>query len=321
MRTIGDRETLLHIANTWENFPITRLEQAEAFLQYLHDATGGCVRFDFIDESNWDRYESYSASITNGILRIDWYNCPTSSTSRSMAMKFNRIERLVVEDTAYFFLRSYSLTDKEIRNFFSPETEELTISKYRNFSVEISRKIRGRLELITCITSAIFTVLILPKMMNTPSSMSKYLLYLINLDEIWDSINQCKDILSDISGASKSDSDLVCEKSNTVRRNMEIILKIECCFRNINTNKPYSQLRIGDTWGLLKKYHSETTTNLVSRFIKWSNEFSHDTGVEVNKSKAQLAVSIIQQYAILFREEIALDYLQPIWREKEYIAF
>lgn len=96
---------------------------------------------------------------------------------------------------------------------------------------------------------------------------------------------------------------------------------VECCFRNINTNKPYSQLRIGDAWGLLKKYHSEKITNLVSTFIKWSNEFSHDTGVEVNKSKAQSAVSIIQEYVILFREEIALDYLQPIWREKEYIAF
>lgn len=321
MRTIGDRETLLHIANTWKNFPITRLEQAEDFLKYLHDATGGCVIFDFIDESNYDRYESYSTSITNGILRVDWYNCPVSRTSRSMAMKFNRIERLVVKDTAFFFLRSYSLTDKEIRKIFSPEAEELTISKYRNFSVEISRNIKGRLELITCITSAIFTVLISPKMMNVPSSVSKYLLYSINLDEISDSVNQCKDILSDISGTSKIDSDLVCEKSNTVRRNMETIFKIECCFRNINTNKPYSQLCIGDAWGLLKKYHSETITNLVSKFIKWSNEFSHDTGVEVNKSKAQLAVSIIQQYSILFREEIALDYLQPIWREKEYIAF
>ena len=132
---------MLHIANTWESFPITTLEQAEAFLQYLHDSTSGCVIFDFIDESNFDRYESYSTSIINGILIIDWYNCQTSSTSRSMAMKFNRIERLVVKDTAFFFLRSYSLTDKEIRKIFSPETEKLTINKYRNFSVEISRKI------------------------------------------------------------------------------------------------------------------------------------------------------------------------------------
>jgi len=338
MGIIGDRETLLQVADTWVEFPIITLEQAAAFLQQLYDATRGWVIIDFLDASNWDRFESYSINPENGILQINWHDFveqdeqePRSEAREmmamgfpaslyGMAMRFNRIERVGTENIACFALRGYSLTDNEARKVFSSGTEELLIRKDRPFSLEVLRKVNGHVEVIDCITSAAFTVLIVPKKLHIPARASKTFLYRHNLSDIDASLGRCEEALEDIDG---NDVEAICEKANTTRRSMETLLKLECCFREIDTLKPYSQARIGNLWGLLKGYHTDGIQTLMSRFIQWANEFSHDTGSPVEKSKAQAIALVARMYAKLFSQEVQLHYRQPSFRsrDEEYVAF
>ena len=338
MRTIGDRETLLKVATAWGEFPITTLEKASAFLQQLHAATSGCVIIDFLDAANWDCFESFSIHPESGMLQVNWHDfieqdkqVPRAEDREmmamgfpaslyGMAMQFNRIERVGTEEIACFALRGYALTDKEVRKTFSSGSEDLMIRKDRQFSSEVLRKVNGHIEVIDCITSAAFTVLIVPKKLRIPAHTSKAFLYHHNLEEIDASLDRCEKALEK---SNNNDIEAICEKANTTRRSMETLLKLECCFREIETSKPYSQARMGDLWGLLKAYHSASIQSMMSRFIQWANELSHDTGTPVDRNKAQSIALIARMYAKLFSLEIQQNHRQPSWRSKdeEYLAF
>jgi hypothetical protein len=338
MRKIGDRETLLQVATEWQTFPITTLEKADTFLKRLHEATDGWVILDFLDAANWDCFESHSVSHDKGILQINWHDFikqdkqePRSESREmmamafpaslyGMAMRFCSLDRIGNDSIACFALRGYALTDKEARQAFSVGTEDLVIRQDRPFSREVLRKINGHVEVIDCITSAAFTVLIVPKRTRIPAHASKTTLYQHNLALVDESLARSEQTLKDLE---PSATEAICEKANTIRRNMETLLKLECCFRDIETSKPYSQARIGDLWGLLKAYHTEETQTLVSRFIQWVNELSHDTGIPVERTKAQATALIARMYVKMFGQEIALDYrhLSLRSRDDEYIAF
>lgn len=338
MGKIGDKETLLQVATAWGEFPITNLGKASAFLQQLHAATHGWVIVDFLDAANWDSFDSHAVDLASGILQINWHDFikqderePRSEDREmmamsfpaslyGMAMRFSRIDRVGTDKIACFALRGYALTDKEVRKAFSPETQKFLIRNDRPFSCEVIRKVNGHVEVIDCITSAAFTVLIIPKDLNIPAHTSKAFLYQHNLAEIDASLDRSEKALEKYGN---NDVEAICEKANTTRRNMETLLKLECCFREINTPKPYSQARMGDLWSLLKVYHSEDILALMSRFIQWANEFSHDTGSPIEKSKAQAIAMMARMYSKLFRQEIEQDHRQPRLRprDEEYIAF
>lgn len=338
MGIIGDKETLLQVAEAWGEFPITNLENASAFLQQLHAATHGWVIIDFLDAANWDSFESHTVNLATGILQINWHDFIKQDEQEpraedremmamsfpaslyGMAMRFNRIDRVGTDKIACFALRGYALTDKEVRKTFSPQTEEFLIRNDRPFSCEVIRKIHGHLEVIDCITSAAFTMLIIPKDLRIPAHTSKTFLYQHNLAEIDASLERCEKALEELG---KNDVEAICEKANTARRSMETLLKLECCFRKIITPKPYSQACMGDLWSLLKVYHSEGIQALMSRFIQWANELSHDTGIPIDKSKAQAIALMARMYSRLFRQELEQDQRQSSWRprDEEYIAF
>jgi len=338
MGKIGDRETLLQLATEWQSFPITQLEKADAFLKRLHEATDGWVILDFIDATNWDRFESHSVDYEKGILQINWHDFieqdrqePRSESREmmamafpaslyGMAMRFCSLDRLGNDSLVCFALRGYALTDKEARQTFSVGTEDFVIRKDRPFSREVFRKVEGHIEVIDCITSAVFTVLIVPKRTRIPSYASKAALYKHNLTLVDESLARSEEALESLD---TSASEVICEKANTVRRNMETLMKLECCFRDIETNKPYSQARIGDLWGILRSYHTEETQTLISRFIRWVNELSHDTGIPVERAKAQTTALIARMYLKMFIQEIAhLDQRHPLRSSgADYIAF
>lgn len=338
MSKIGDRDALLQVANAWGKFPITSLEHVDDFLNRLHGATDGWVILDFLDAANWDCFESFSTDHDTGMLQINWHDFvkQDEQTPRSearemmamafpaslygMAMRFSCLDRLGNDRVACFALRGYSLTDKEARKVFSVGTEDFVIRQDRPFSREVLRRVDGHVEVIDCITSAVFTMLIVPKHTRIPAHASKALLYQHNLALVDESLARSEQALADVQASS---TETICEKANTIRRNTETLLKLECCFRGIETAKPYSQARIGDLWGLLKAYHTEDTQTLVSRFIQWANELSHDTGVPVERSKAQAIALFARMYVKMFAQEVSRDYRQPSWRsrDEEYVAF
>ncbi|MFH0910043.1 MAG: hypothetical protein V1918_00820, partial [Planctomycetota bacterium] len=309
-----NRETLLRIAQSWGAFPITNLQKAGSFLEQLHNGTNGSVNIDFLDTGNWDCFESFSTIPDRGLLQINWHDfieqdeqqprteCRASdmlfpASLYSVAMRFNRIERVGNEEIVCFALRGYSLTNNEVRKLFPSGADKIDFYEDRPFYCEIIRTVNGHVECIDCITSAMYTALIVPKYPPISEHFSKAFLYRLNLAEIDGAFERCG---KDIDKSDESDKETICQKSNTIRTNMEALMKLECCFRDINTPKPYSQVLLGDLWRLLKTYH-KTIDCQMSRFLKLANNLSHDTGILVEKKDGQEIASTARMYAGYFR--------------------
>lgn len=278
MGKIGDVDTLLRIAEEWNDFPITDLEQAASFIRLLLKRTAGWVIVDFIDASNWDRIDSFSHYLDSGLLQLNWRDyrdedrSGTISESREMSMmafpaslygitlRFQSIDLLVIDRLHFFAFRGYSMTDKEIKRVLKADSEEFHIREHRPFSRELIRKVSGQWQLIDCINSALFTVLIVLKHTNIRANASKTLLYQHNLRLVDESLSRVESSLRTLN---PDDSEAICEKANTVRRNTENILKLECCYREIELRKTYRQALLGDLWGALKTIHSESIQTII----------------------------------------------------------
>lgn len=238
----------------------------------------------------------------------------------SLAIRFQSIDLIDTEKTCFFAIRGYSLTDKEIRSVFKQEAEEYSQQTDRPFSKRVIRKVEGHWEIINCINAALFTVLVVPKKIHFRSDASKLLLYYNNFELIEGSLNRCE---KELDSLEPSQTEAICEKANTIRRSMETLLKIECCYRDVSLKKDYSKARLGDLWGVLRKYHSEQISILVSKFIEWVNELSHDTGRPIDKSKADFTLTSIKLYLQLFKKEVHTDFRYPRlrWNDEDQIAF
>lgn len=128
-----------------------------------------------------------------------------------------------------------------------------------------------------------YSAVILPKSINTSAQWSKSFLYNVNLSLSREKLKQVKESLNSIH---HKDIDSIYEKSSTIRRTLENVLKIESCFREIEYKKSYSQQLLGDLTGALKNYHEETVKSTFGKMAEWANELSHDTGLPVTKAKA-----------------------------------
>lgn len=338
MGKIGDIDTLHRIIDEWGQFPITSLEQAASFLRLLHTETDGWVIVDFLDATGWDRIDSWSHDPSHGLLQINWRNfldedkSSTISKSREMSMmafpgslygmimRFQGIELVKIDKLYFFAFRGYSMTDKEINKALKPGTEEFHIRIRRPFSREIILKKDGQWQVIDFINSALFAALIAPKRANLPARASKTLLYWHNLRLVDETLSRVESSLETLN---RDDVDGICEKANTIRRNMESMLKIECCYREIELQKTYRNALLGDLWGRLKSIHSESIQNTMSRFIEWANELSHYPGLPVYKVKAEFIAVIARMYARFLIEEIIRDWRFPRFRrqEEDYISF
>jgi hypothetical protein len=331
-KSIGDAETLRRVAKEWGEFPITTAERAVEFLALLQTRTRGWVIVDFLDTTNWDRFDSFCYQEKTKLLHINWHDFieqdkkPWTQDREMMSMLFPaslyglivRFQSIDVIDTkkfSLFALRGYSLTDKEIHTALKPGSEEYALKDDRPFSKRIIRKIQGHWEVVDCLNAALYTVLIVPKKMHFRTTASKLLLYYKNFELIDGTLGRCE---RDLSAIDAADSEAICEKANTVRRSMETLLKIECCYREITLEKDYTKARMGDLWGALKQYHSEQIASLMAKFIEWVNKLSHDTGTPIEKAKAEFTLSVVRVYLSLFRNEVHSNFRNPrLRRDKE----
>jgi hypothetical protein len=324
-KPIGDANTLKEVAVAWGKFPIKDPGEAVKFMSLLRDRTRGFVILDFIDASNWDCFESYSYNEENRLFQINWHDFigqdkGTASQGREMmsmlfpaslysvAMRLQSIDLVEAGKLTFFAFRAYALTDKEIKSALKQNSEEYALMDDRAFSKRFVRKINGHWEVIDCINSAYYSLLVVPKKMRFRPEASKLLLYYKNFDLIDATLRRCEKELAEMD---PEDTATVSEKANTIRRSMEILLKIECCYREIELKKAYSAARIGDLWGALKKYHSEPVLKFMATFIEWANELSHDTGAPIWKVKADFILIVALDYLGFLKKEVYWDFKYP----------
>lgn len=330
-KKIGDVKTLNRIAAQWKPFPILESKRASEFLSYLADETDGWVIVDFLDATNWDRLDRVFFDSTSNIQWLIWHDfidedkMPPSPIREMTSMVFpaslygaiisiDEIDLLGNEDISFFAIRGYALKDSEIRKVLAPKAEDFILREHRPFSKEVLRKVDGHIEVIDCFNSATYSILLVPKGPHFSSFGSKYLLYHRNLKASYSSLESCK---ADLDTLAATKRDAICEKANTVRRNMEAMLKLESCYRNIRLSKSYSQAKLGDLWGALKSVHSESIKQLMGQFIEWANELSHHSGIPIRKDKALFINMVASLYAELFMQEIYHERRYPRLRDQD----
>lgn len=293
------------------------------FLIDLISNTNGLVMLDFLDTSGWDRLTNIHVDVYNNYLYLIWYQYSEeneiieyeiggdifSSSFTGLFMHFQSMKIIQTRRFPAFILQGYAFSEKELKKIFFKNTEKFEFRTYNNFSTDIVRKTNKKTQEITCINTPFHSILILPKDRRIDSHTSKKILYDYNFKEALHRIKKVKKELIDVE---KNDFDVICEKSNTVRRILENILKIESCHRDVKLKKPYSQVLLGDLNSVLKGYHQTNNSSIydtiLTTMIIWTNELSHDSGLPIDKDKAVLLCSMLERYIYFLKEEIKNEY-------------
>lgn len=297
---------------------ITDTREFETFLNNLISQTAGLVIVDFLDAGNWDNIKSFEINHETRRVNINWHDYRKAHESdedknmRSMVFPgdvdgltfdFQELRLIKIGDISIFSFRGYAVSSREVEKIMKKDTEQFKlVDDSDNFSVETVRKINGEWQTYKYLNTPIFSTLIIPKDLNISASISKKILFAFNLDNSKERINK---VDSDLT-TGEDEIDFICEKANTLRRIMENILKIECCYRyrQIRVKKSYSELLLGDLVGLIKDFRSEAEKSNLNSIVRLANELSHDSGKLVTKGKALQLVTLVKDYCEALDREI-----------------
>lgn len=284
------------------------------FFELLFEQTKGLVIIDFLDTDNWDLVENFSFDDETRILTLVWHDYrnlldeePERKETRqmmfpaslySLAININRIVPICGENFALFLINGFAKTEKEIKKLYREGASQFNLSDNSFFEKRIVRKIDEEWEIIDFHCTPIYSVAIVPKRAGFSSWDSKNILYLHNVDESLKRITRVIDALDKVASP---DTDEICEKVNTARRVLESVLKIECCFREVEVKGNYSQLLLGQLSSLLKEFKLPEEQLFLNRLAELLNEFSHDSGKPVELDKAKLAAMLVLAYIRMFQ--------------------
>jgi len=289
---------------------ITNTYELEDFLTLLLEKTKGWVIMDFLDADNWDCIESFEIDHQSRKVYIIWHNYTKRQESedekmmRSMVfpgdiygivINFQELRLIRVGNITMFTIKGYAVSKKEVEKQLKKDTEDFKIlDDTNNFSVDTLRKKDGKWQFYNYLNTPLFSLLIIPKNLNISASDSKSLLFNYNLLECNSRILR---VIDDLNTKDEGE-DFICEKSNTLRRIMENILKIECCYRyrQIRVKKSYSELLLGDLVGLIKDFRDEIEKSNLNSIVRLSNELSHDSGKPITKEKALNLSRLVKNY-------------------------
>jgi len=306
-----------NLAKEFDDKEINDSNLIQNFFERLLQQTNGLVIVDFLDTGNWDSIEKFSFDIENRILTLVWHDYKTEdeeflemkelrqtifpASSYSLSINVKSIIPVYGEKFAIFVMNGFSKTEKEIRNFYKQGTSELEIYDKNFFEKQVVRKINDEWEVISFHCTPIYSLVILPKNIGISSIDSKYILYNYNLNASLDRISK---VINALNIMGEHDHDEICEKVNTGRRILESVLKIECCFKEIEVKENYSQMLLGDLVNLLKKGKSDEEILSLNSLARQLNEFSHDSGKPVKLDKAKDVVLLVSEYIKSFQSEM-----------------
>ncbi len=306
--TEGDK-IFRNIAHEFEVEEIDDINKVNDFFTRLLIETKGAVIIDFLDGGNWDRFCGHEIDKENGLLYLYWYGCEENNSGgtdiRASSMPLHglllRFQSLLIfnepSKNPLFLLQGYTMTDKEIRKALGQGEDIYYKFKFNYFS-EMIRDVNQK---FLCLNTPMYSALILPKSVGTSADWSSYFLYNFNLILCENKLEEIKNILIPIN---PKNHDLIREKSSTIRRTLENVLKIESCFMDIEYKKPYSHQLLGDLIGNLKSKHDRSVKSPFGKMAEWANELSHDSGLPVEKAKAQELCNLVLDYAKQVRKAI-----------------
>jgi hypothetical protein len=300
-----------------ENFDSHALE--EILMQLLTELKGSVI-FDFIDTSSWDCFENSSINHATKDVLIYWHDfrkIKGNELEREMSrmvfpasvyglfFHFQSFKIFKINDIPCILLKGYSLEEKDLNKKLQQTTQEFEILKYNVFSELIVRNIKDKIHLINAITSHVFSFAILSKGLRLKANDSRLILLQANFEEIQSRLEKTK---KEISLIDNNNFDLFYEKTNTVRRIFENLLKLFALDFGIKFKKPYCRLLAGDLIEELKGYFDSNEIKAIEKITELLNPYSHDSGKPIEKQKIVLSCSIIEMFSELLKIKIMDKY-------------
>lgn len=305
---------------TWKE--TKSIDEATYLIEKLIEDTKGLVIVDFLDSGNWDCIHGIEKDKTNNILKLHWRDYRDDSEDKlskevrmmafpaslySSIIKFKELRILDTKRYPVFLIRGFALKDKEIKKHLNPGATEFKIlDNNDNFSKLALRKTTDSIESYTCLNTPIFSMIIIPKnsWMNAFDSKQGLLSYNIS-----DSLFRLNKVKVELENEKLEDEDIICEKSNTVRRILEYVLKVELCYRyrQVTVKKDYSDLMLGDLIKLIKPFREKEIGEFLTKMTVSSNELSHESGKPITREKALLLVYMASLYTSLLKSEMNLN--------------
>jgi len=295
---------------------ITQLSEISKFFSRLIEDTEGWVILDFLDTANWDKIEAFNIDKESGILTLIWHDyrqiveSPEEKEMRqmvfpaslySLGIAVNSIVPIVGDKSAVFLLNGFAKTEKEIKSLYKVEGPDFKLYDNSFFEKRVVRKVDEKWEVTDFHCTPIYSLAIIPKNSGLSSFGSKKLLYQYNIQE---ALKRVVSVVGSLDQIDATDHDLICEKVNTARRVFEFVLKIECCYRDIEVKGNYSQVLLGPLLNYVKKARDDEFKTMFGKMAELLNEFSHDSGKEIELGKAKVACMLVMAYTKLLQLEI-----------------
>ena len=93
-------------------------------------------------------------------------------------------------------------------------------------------------------------------------------------------------------------------KNKYGQEGIRVVSKIECCYRDIEVKENYSQILLGPLLNYARKARDDEYKTMFGKMAELLNEFSHDSGKEVELAKAKVACMLVMAYTKLLQLEI-----------------
>lgn len=286
---------------------ITDKADIRAFFDELLELTKGLVIVDFLDTANWDMIEKYELS-DEGLLDLTWHDYrekeerPEEKEVResvfpgdrhALALYIDSIKPITSANAAIFLINSYSKTEKEIKSLYSTDADEFHYKDGSFFEKRVLRRKSGVLELIDFHCTPIYSLALIPKKTRIRSYDSRFILYKFNCEQ---SLARLEKVKSGLHDPDLRDRDEISARVVTARRVFEFVLKVECCYAELEVTKGYSGMLLGDLITVVKRGKDEKARAELGRIAELANNFAHDTGRPISKEVAFEVVDLIATY-------------------------
>ncbi len=307
---------------------ISDLKLLDVFFSRLLNETDGLLIVDFMDAGNWDYIGSYSIDYEKGYLTLYWqrkqvddeiiYSDNYKQRRTSLMLHFKELRYDRIHNFPFISLQGYAVKKKEALSYLNRKNKHVTFVDERkaNFNSLYNFESEDCLERCYFYDTPIYSMIILPKDTAGSTNLSQFTIFYYNYLKCHERLRNIETSLVE----KNLNEDELCEKSNTIRRIFELILKIECCYQGEGSfnskhsqshyqfKHEYSDVLLGSLISILKDIKSEKEKMTLNSIVRLSNELSHDSGKKVEKEKVYELLNLVDGYLLANGEELKHNY-------------
>ena len=315
------KEEYLEFCRRYEQHEIEDSVQVRDFFGEILETTNGQLIVDFLDSGNWDRIRSFSFHQESRHLELVWHNFDEEESKNSdnwirkaiwpadeyrLSIILDRIVPVRLGDVTIFALKGVAVPDNDLRTNNGATKSDSVLQDYGFFRKRLMIKCdEGISKVIDCHCTPILSTLILPKKFGITSFKSAHILYLANLKDLQFRIGRVQEFLA---GIAEDDRDSLCGEAAKSRIVLEAALKLECCLREVQPQKSYSHLQLGQLRKALRDSIDDQMSEYLKQCIVLLNQLSHDSGKSVSKEKATAACALVATYLMYLGTSIQMEF-------------